>query len=247
MQDKFHDSAGVPWEGRQFESNNWASDDGSAPEGLSRALVHNPLDKKVLFDALADSRLLIPLVAELGDVGVGAHGQAVDKSADLAIVAVSTPDGKTAIPAFSSVEEMARWRPEARPVPVAAAKVALAAASEGHERVVIDAASSAIAIRRPALAALAQGLEWVPPHKNPRVKELVSIAALTQAKISSVDLFDHDPSGRLEKAELLIQLGLRPGITPDQLREILEGFNQELQTQEFISLVDSIAMKIVVA
>ena len=247
MHDKYHDSAGVPWEGRQFESNTWAGDSGLAPAELASALAMQPLDKKILFDTLAKSRLLIPLVAELGESGVGAHGQVVDKSADLAIVAVSTPDGKTAIPAFSSVEEMSKWKAQARPVPVAAAKIALAAASEGHERVVIDPASSAIAVRRPALAALAQGLDWLPPHKNPRVKELVSMAAVTQSKISSVDLFDYDPTGRLEKAELLIQLGLTPGITPDQLKDLLEGFNQELQTQEFIALVDSIAMKIVVA
>lgn len=247
MHDKFHDSAGVPWEGRQFEDNSWANDDGSAPKELAAALSVQPFDAKTLFGALATARLLIPLVAEVGDTGVGAHGQTVDKSADLAIVAVSTPDGKTAIPAFSSVAEMSKWNSQARPVPVSAIKVALAAASEGHERIVIDPASAGIAVRRPALAALAQGLQWLPPHKNPRVKELVSLAALTQSLITSVDLFDHDPKGRLEKAELLIQLGMRPGITPDQLRELLEGFNQELQTQEFLSLVDSIAMKIVVA
>ena len=247
MHDKFHDSAGVPWEGRQFEENAWAQDDGTAPQALAAALTANSFDSLALFSSLKSARLLIPLVAELGESGVGAHGQQVDKSADLAIVAVSTPDGKTAIPAFSSVSEMAKWNATARPVPVSAVKAALAAASEGHERLVIDPASSAIAVRRPALAALAQGHDWLPPHKNPRVKELVAIAAVTQPLISSVDLFDHDPTGRLEKAELLIQLGMRPGIKPDQLKDLLEGFNQELQTQEFLGLVDSIAMKIVVA
>ena len=245
MTDRFHDSAGVPWEGRQFEENSWAGDDGSAPADLLGALTAVPLDKKRLFDVLAHSRLLIPLVAELGESGTGAHGQVVDKSADLAIVAVSAPDGKTAIPAFSSVSEMTKWHPGARPVPVSAAKVALAAASESHERVVIDPAGSAIAIRRPALAALAQGLDWTPPHLSARVKELVSLAALSQPMITSVDLFDADPTGRLEKAELLIQLGLKSGIRPEQLKDLLEGFNQELQTQEFLSLVDSIAMKLV--
>ncbi len=247
MHDKFHDSAGVPWEGRQFEENSWAQDDGSAPKQLADVLGAAIFNSVAFFNALKSARLLIPLVAELGESGVGAHGQQVDKSADLAIVAVSTPDGKTAIPTFSSVAEMNKWNPAARPVPVSAVKAALAAASEGHERIVIDPASSAVALRRPALAALAQGFDWLPPHINPRVKELISIAAVTQPLITSVDLFDHDPTGRLEKAELLIQLGMRPGITPDQLKALLEGFNQELQTQEFLSLVDSIAMKIVVA
>ncbi|MFM1950955.1 MAG: hypothetical protein RL418_642 [Actinomycetota bacterium] len=245
MHDRYHDSAGVPWEGRQFESNTWSDDDGSAPIALANALAAKPLDKVQLFQALKHSRLLIPLVANLGEQGVGAHGQMVDKSADLAIVAVSTPDNKTAIPAFTSVAEMTQWNSQARPVPVSAAKVALAAVSEGHERVVIDAGSMALAIRRPALAMLAQGLDWLPPHQNPRVRQLVSIAALTQPLITSVDLFDADPAGRLEKAELLIQLGLKPGIMPEQLRQLLEAFNKELQSQEFLSLVDSIALKLV--
>lgn len=36
--DKFHDSAGVPWEGRQFGTNPFASDDGSTPAAVAKAL-----------------------------------------------------------------------------------------------------------------------------------------------------------------------------------------------------------------
>ena len=145
MHDKFHDSAGVPWEGREFSQNSWSEDDGSTPQVLADALA-GELDKSKLFVALAQSRLLIPLLAELGDSGIGSHGQTVDKSADLAIVAVSTPDGKTAIPAFSSVSEMAAWNATARPVPVDAPKLAIAAVSEGHDRVVLNPAGQAIAV-----------------------------------------------------------------------------------------------------
>lgn len=247
MQDRFHDSAGVPWEGREFSSNTWADDDGSAPVVLAAALENRPLDKQAVFSALGESRLLVPLVAQLGESAEGAHGQRVDKSADLAIVAVSTPDGKTAIPVFSSVTQMQKWRAEARPVPVDSAKVALAAIAEGHERIVIDPAGQAVVLRRPALAALAQGSNWTPPHQNSRVRHLVGLAAITQSKVLSVDLFDSDPELNLEKPELLIQLGLEPGIRPEELKTLLEGFNNELQSQEFLQLVDSIAIRIVVA
>jgi hypothetical protein len=40
-------------------------------------------------------------VAELGESEIGPNGLMVDKSADLAIVAVATPDGQSAIPAFT--------------------------------------------------------------------------------------------------------------------------------------------------
>jgi hypothetical protein len=67
MHDKFHDSAGVPWEGREFSQNSWSQDDGSTPKVLAEVFSQD-LDKVALFDALSQSRLLIPLLAELGEL-----------------------------------------------------------------------------------------------------------------------------------------------------------------------------------
>ena len=244
MHDKFHDSAGVPWEGREFSQNSWSNDDGTTPAVLEK-VFELPLDKAELFKALAQSRLLIPLLAELGESGVGAHGQTVDKSADLAIVAVGTPDGKSAIPAFSSVAEMSNWNATARPVPVEVPKLAIAAVSEGHDRVVLNPAGRAIVIRRPALAALAQGLQWVPPHLSEVVAGLVQAAAARHPAIKSVGLFDSDPTGQLLKAELGIQVSLEAGLPAQQLQELLSDFSSELQTQEFLQQVDSVTFRLV--
>ena len=244
MHDKFHDSAGVPWEGREFSQNSWSQDDGSTPRLLAEAL-EGDLDKAKLFSALAQSRLLIPLLAELGESGVGAHGQAVDKSADLAIVAVSTPDGKTAIPAFSSVAEMASWNASARPVPVDVPKLAIAAVSEGHDRVVVNPAGRALGIRRPALAALAQGLLWTPPHLNSQVVGLVAAAATARPEIQSVRVFDADPDAQLLKPELGIEIGLAAGLAQAELQKVLTQFGVGLQTQEFLQLVDSFTIKLI--
>jgi len=76
--DKFHDSAGVPWEGREFSLNQFSSDDGSTPEAVARALSEENFSLAILHESLMQSRLLIPLVAQLGDSEVGAHGQLVD-------------------------------------------------------------------------------------------------------------------------------------------------------------------------
>lgn len=244
MHDKFHDSAGTPWEGREFSQNNWSQDDGSTPQVLAQALS-GELDKSKFFEALLQSRLLIPLLAELGESAIGAHGQTVDKSADLAIVAVSTPDGKTAIPAFSSVAEMAAWNSNARPVPVEAPKLAIAAVGEGHDRVVVDPAGRAIGIRRPALAALAQGLEWVSPHLSDAVIAMVNRAASRHPKIKSVQVFDADPTAQLMKPELGIEVALEPGLAPQELKEVLALFGTDLQTQEFLKQVDSVTFKLV--
>ena len=243
----FEDSSGVPWAGREFSANNWADDDGTAPKELLAALGAVPIDKLAIFEALKNSRLLIPLIATVGETGVGEQGLKIDKSADLAIVAVSTPDQKTAIPAFSSVAAMSNWNKSARPVPIEAIRVALAAAGEGHERVVLDAGGPGVAIRRPALAALAQGLDWSPPHLSPRVIELVSLAALSHPEIAAVDLFDGDPNAVLGAPELLIQLTLRPGLSPEALKGLLEVFHQDLMSQEFLRLVDSISIRLISA
>jgi len=243
MHDKFHDSAGVPWEGREFSQNTWSQDDGSTPLALAKALDRD-LDKEELFAALAQSRLLIPLLAELGESGVGPHGQQVDKSADLAIVAVSTPDGKTAIPAFSSVTEMTAWNATARPVPVDVGKLAIAAVSEGHERVILNPAGRAIGIRRPALAALAQGFPWIPPHLNELVLERIRTAAGQHFQILDVKVFDADPAGQLLKPELGLSITLSPGLSQQQLQEVLTQFGTALQTQEFLQLVDSFTIKV---
>jgi len=243
--DKFHDSAGVPWEGREFSENPFGNDDGSTPENLARVIQAEHIDKQELFRALETSRLLIPLLADLGESAIGAHSKLVEKSAELSVVAVSTPDKQTALPVFSSVDEMLAWNSLARPVPIDSRRVALAAIAEGHTRVVINPASRAIAIRRVALAALAQQKDWTNPVENKWVRDWVNQVAMNHALVSSVDLFDGDPRCNLSQAELTIQLGLRPRISPENLKELLTDFTKDLQTGEFLEVVDSISYRLV--
>lgn len=247
MKDKFSDSAGVPWEGRSFEPNSFAGDSGETPERLIPVLADRPVDKQALVAALSGSRLLIPLIAELGEGEIGPHGLLVEKSADLAIVAVATPDKQTAIPAFTSVAELTAWNQEARPVPASSEKVCLAAASEGHTRVILNPAGAAIALRRPQLAAIAQGLNWSPPHRSAPVREMVLLATRKHLMISSVDLFDGDPKSSLAAAELTIQLGFKAGMKPDPMKEILFALAADLQVPGFTELVDSFGFRLVLA
>ncbi len=242
--DRFHDSAGVPWEGREFSANPFAGDDGSADEELARALS-GKVNLSSVVDALRGKRLLVPLLAELGESEVGPHGQLVDKSADLSIVAVATPDGKTAIPAFSCVAAMQAWRSDARPVPVGAEKLAVAAVGEGHERVIIDPATSAVGIRRPALAALAQNLPWVNPSENLELRGLVEKALSGIREAVGFNLVDGDPSGKLTSPELAIILKLEPGLSVEQVQGLMADFGVALQTPRFLELVDSVSVKLV--
>ena len=243
-QDRFHDSAGVPWEGREFSANPWASDDGTAPEPLAQAL-QGEIDLTAVVNALHGQRLLVPLLAELGESEVGSHGQVIDKSADLSIVAVATPDGKTAIPAFSSVAAMQAWRADARPVPVGVEKLAVAAVGEGHERVILDPATAAVGIRRPALAALAQGLPWSNPSENAELREIVRNVVSAIPEVISFDLIAADPTGKLMAPELQILLRLTPGMGAQRVQQMVSDFAVAIQTPRFLELVDSVSVKLV--
>lgn len=223
---RFTDSAGVPWSGRAFEANPFADDDGSARPELIAAIAefHSSKNPQKVFEEFQQARLLIPLVASLGESEIGAHGHNVDKSAELSIVTVSTPDGATALPVFSSVATMAHWNPEARPVPADAARVALAAASEGNTRIVLDATSETeFVFRRPAIAALAQSLPWQTPHLNQELCEKLESAARLVPEILKVEFATADPLSRLQGAELVVTLTIIHGLDAAKLNSAIEA------------------------
>ena len=63
-----------------------SGDDGSADPRLLAALLafrEGKGDQVEIVEAYREARLLIPLVAEKGDQGVGAHGLVVDKTQEL--------------------------------------------------------------------------------------------------------------------------------------------------------------------
>ncbi len=66
----------------------------------------------------------------LGEVEVDEHGLAHDKSSDMAAVLLTGRDGRRALLAFTGLEPLARWRPDARPVPVTARDAARAALAD---------------------------------------------------------------------------------------------------------------------
>ncbi len=243
--DRFSDSAGVSWSGRQFEANSWAGDDGSADPELIlcvEALRKGTGSAEAVLDALRAARVLVPLLANLGDFALGAHGQTVDKSADLSIVTVETPDHQDGLPVFSSVAAMTAWNREARPVPVSAAKAALAAAQEGNTRLVLDPMSpTEFVVRRPAIAALAQGLEWIHPVRDPRVQQAFDVATQGISEVMTFQLQDIDPHSTLEAAELQLELRLKPAMSREQLELVLKQLAEALAASHDIAeYVDSL-------
>jgi hypothetical protein len=246
------DSAGTPWAGRQFEQNGYSADDGSAPEKLIEAILRfraNELEATDVVEAVRGARLLVPLVAQLGDSEVGDHGLHIDKSAELAIVTVEGPDGRNVMPAFTSVEAMGRWNPAARPVPADAVRVALSAANEDTELVVLDPVSeSEFVIRRPALWAIAQSKPWTPSYLDEEVLSAFLAAAAPEPSISTVLLDAGDPQARLAGPELIVQVDLQPGLDRAELDDVLARFQSRITANDIISdRVDSLRLRLGVA
>lgn len=247
--DRFADSAGVPWEGRGFEPNAFAGDDGKADQKLIDAIIRLQAGTGTqvqVIDAFRKARVLIPLLANLGEAGEGAHGQTVDKSADLSIVTVETPDQQNALPVFSSVAAMNAWNPVARPVPHSAPKAALAAAAEGNTRIVLDPGSpTEFVIRRPAIEAIAKEIPWTPSYDDPEVAAAFDQALAGNPELAGWSIAAGDPVSVLASAEVELTLSIARTLTQEEFDELMQKIAKSLSESEVIAeRVDSLRVKL---
>lgn len=121
-------------------------DDGAASRELTASLDELGAGRTVgtaVLDALVRSRLFVPVVAVLEESEVGADGLQREKQSSMATVLVQSQDGGRALLGFSSIESMNQWKPDARPVPLAAPLAARAAVDEGADTLLIDVAGPA--------------------------------------------------------------------------------------------------------
>lgn len=244
------DSAGVPWEGRRFEQNPHSTDDGSADPGLLSALIGfraGTATQADVVDALRSARVLIPLIAEKGDMGVAPNGLSVDKTQELSIVTVAAPDGRRVQPVFSSVQAMARWDAQARPIPVDAVRAALAASSDDTDLIVLDPTSETeFVVRRPAVWAIAQAQEWEPSFTSPDVFLALQESVGHELAVIDVSVAPGDPDARLRGPELIVILQLIDGLEREVLDAVLARLAQRWASDDRIAvLVDSLTVKLV--
>jgi hypothetical protein len=147
---------------RDLAAPAYPEDDGSAPQAVSAALAAYDADPgtgPAALAALQDSRLLVPVVATLGEVEHDEDGLAHDKSSDMAAVLVTGRDGRRALLAFTSTASMQGWNPDARPVSVPTRHAARAALQDGADALVVDLAGPVLfAVEGEDLRDLAGGL-----------------------------------------------------------------------------------------
>jgi hypothetical protein len=132
-----------PGENRVIPDPGFAGDDGSTPTAVATALADWAAGRTPYAEALAalaQTRLLVPVVAVLGEVEYDEAGLAHDKTSDMATVLLQGADGRLALLAFTGTDTLRAWNPDGRPVPVATGLAARSALQDGAAALVVDVA-----------------------------------------------------------------------------------------------------------
>jgi hypothetical protein len=122
---------------RDLAAPAFPDDDGLTDPLLAPALG----DDLAVLEAFADARVFVPIIPLLGEVPTEG-----DKNADMAAVLMTGADGRTALLAFSSVQTMAAWDPQARPVPVTGRDAARATLAEEASALLLDLGSPSFTV-----------------------------------------------------------------------------------------------------
>jgi SseB protein N-terminal domain len=199
--------------GQQFRG-----DRGAADPRVTAALAAYQAgqgSERAALGALAAARLLVPVIAEPSHKepshkepsGEGESGEGQgDKDSEMVLPTLIGRDGRAAVLAFTGLDALARWRPDARPVPAEADRVWRAAVADGYAVVIDVAGPVPLAVEGARLAALAGGQPVPPPHEDPDVRTEVQAAVAAEPAIAGFSL----APGHRGAADLAITLHLAP-------------------------------------
>ncbi len=204
---------------KNIPDSGYSDDDGSADPRLAAALAAWAEDRTAVgpvLEALKGARLLVPVVAVLGEVEEDENGLRREKTSDMAVPTLKA-GGRTALPAFTSTESLARWDPAARPVAVPLHQALQAAAHEKADTVVLDLSGPVpFELTGAALLALAEGRTSTDPLADPAVLDAVRTAVAAEPAV----LRAHLGPGR---ADGVLALVLDPAAPPaDAARSVAE-------------------------
>jgi hypothetical protein len=175
--------------------------------------------------ALAASRLLVPVVAVLAEEAGGTEqdgrtgrqdgrtgrqdGRTGEKVSEMALPTLVGRDGRLAVLAFTCLDSLARWRPDARPVPVPADRVWQAGAQEASAVVIDVAGPVPLAVDGARLAALAGGGTVPLPPEDPDVRAATEAALAGETLITGARL-----AGPGDGSDIALLVTLVPGCDP---------------------------------
>ncbi|MCH0543009.1 SseB family protein [Streptomyces sp. MUM 203J] len=187
----------------------FSDDDGSADPRLAEALAAWAADRTAaprVLEALQGARLLVPVVAVLGEAEEdAATGLRREKTSDMAVPTLIAGD-RRALPAFTSTGSLARWDPAARPVAVPLRQALQAVAHEKADTLVLDLAGPVpFQVTGSALLALAEGRTGTDPLADPAVTDAVRALLAAEPAVLRAYL------GRGADADGILAVVLAPG------------------------------------
>ena len=168
--------------GQQFRD-----DDGAADPRVTAALAAYHAgqgSEQDALTALAAARLLVPVVAVLAD-GSAAEG---DKNSQMVLPTLIGRDGRPAVLAFTGLDTLARWRPNARPVPAESDRVWRAAVADGCAVVIDVAGPVPVAVEGTRLAALAAGQPVPAAYEDGDVRAEIEAAVAAEPVVAGVSM-----------------------------------------------------------
>jgi len=184
--------------GHQFRG-----DDGAADPVVAAALaayLAGEGSEHAALTALSAARLLVPVVAVATDLPPGGardnHATAKNsKNSEMVLPTLIGRDGRPAVLAFTCLDALVRWRPQARPVPAEADRVWRAAMADGCAVIIDVAGPVPLAVEGARLAALAAGRQVPLPHQDPDVRDLVESALAGEPAVAGFSLAEGSAGG----------------------------------------------------
>ncbi|QWW18922.1 SseB family protein [Schaalia sp. 19OD2882] len=143
---------------------------------------------EALVSALREERVVVPVVVGLAaDLGAGGVPEVGSQKHDpVEFVRCGTPFGP-ALVVYSSQGSLLADRSQDRPIAFDFHKVCLAALVETGGRVCMDPGGAAVVLPRPAVAACAQGDDWLPAWRDlellAELRELAGVRAVRATRV----------------------------------------------------------------
>jgi hypothetical protein len=189
--------------GRNIPTPQFPDDDGSADPALTAALfayAQGRAGEHEVLAALADTRLLVPVVAVLTEEEDGR-----EKESDMALPTLVGQDGRRGVLGFTSDDSLKRWRADARPVAVRARDACRAALDEDADALVVDVAGPVpFAVEGNRLYTFAEGRPVPRPFEDPDLLAAIEAAFATEDEVTGVRV------GPGTNTELSVRFSLAP-------------------------------------
>src|SRR5689334_21268233 len=189
--------------GQQFRD-----DDGAADPRVTAALAAyyaGQGSEQDALTALAAARLLVPVVAVPADDPTAEATTEGDKNSQMVLLTLIGRDGRPAVLAFTGLDTLARWRPNARPVPAESDRVWRAAVADGCAVVIDVAGPVPVAVEGARLAALAAGQPVPAAYEDGDVRAEIEAAVAAEPVVAGVSMA---PS---HQVDLAVRLHLSAG------------------------------------